>query len=397
MNSKRNERLFFPEDWLFVVGVNLMTMTKLRFGEAPIGPGEITILLWIMIKVIFRKRCKHKIHRINLISKYFWIILIITLSIGALLNILFFQYHIGYHNVLSYLFCFTIVIVLCNYASAEMVCIYINRIVFVGTIIFGVVYILSSLGPLYTFAHANSYRFTGGANNPNQLAALICAFPPVALMNCRKKVLERSVICSVGWILIALISVFVGRTIYSDALNAAWLIAIPAYIYARLTQFPGSNGRVIRIVALILFLLIVIFNNEWIGARVLAWFNGIDEGGSRAFYWGTAFKIVLRSGFLGLGPGSFAGYYYLAEAHNTLIDFMMQGGIVLTGYVGFLLIYLFLRLENNPFFFSAYVSMLLVCMGHFFGRQPVFYLYLTYFFALSEKVETFPYSKQTVL
>ena len=177
--------------------------------------------------------------------------------------------------------------------------------------------------------------------------------------------------------------------IRSDAITGAWCITFffTFYLSTYTSVFSKRNGLIIRIILFFVLSAVLIISYDFIFSKIVSFFNELDEGGSRAFLWSTGIETICDSYFLGLGAGSFAGYSHRSEAHNTIIDFMTQGGIIFILFFLFMLVDIFKRLRKDVFVAGAYIALVLLTMGHFVGRQPIFYVMLFFFFAYADKRE----------
>lgn len=376
-----------PVDHLLVAGILLGTMTKLRIAGLPVGPGEIFILLWGGLRLLTGNRIYDGNRDRDLLAVYYWVVMAVSFSIGTLVNYLFFGYGIMVHNIIAYFFAFFIIMILSYRVSCEELAEIIKHIILAGTLVFGGLYAMSQGGSIREFTYFVNVRYTGGAVNPNTLAFFFAPLPGAAVFFTANSFKRRLFLHSMGWSGIFILTLFIGFKTMSDAFIAAQALALVFYIYlSAFRMFAGNRGG--RIVMLLLMgLVIMLFFYDAVTVFIRDWFRAFDRDGSRSRLWLDGISQTMRSWLLGLGPGHFAGEGNRWEAHNTFIDFAMQGGILFTGYYLYLLIHIFNRLTGNLLICTSFMSLVFFSVGNFIGRQPVFYVFMYFYLCCAIETE----------
>lgn len=256
----------------------------------------------------------------------------------------------------------------------------------------------------------NETRWRHLSSNPNQFALMVLPLPFLALYFLRGR------FCTAGLFLVVfttVLALFLGWASQSDALAAAWVIGgvfvvigsvstlrrqrvLDSWRAARLTR------ETCRIASMAFILALMVCGSIWQFRQTAAEISGTlhhpisdlakarskngadsvlasNQVGTRYTLWYNAVVALERSPIFGLGPGAhsgFSGPFGGEEAHNTLLDWGSQAGIL-----GLLLL---LACSGWIFFTvvrSRHVSLggMLIALGvfsmfHFTMRQPIFWL-----------------------
>lgn len=223
-------------------------------------------------------------------------------------------------------------------------------------------------------------RYTGFSDNPNQLGALLCAYPPVAVA-CLWR--APTVWARVGWCLSLLATAGIATLVASNTVFSAYILSAMLWAVLRFNLWGGGQtrplqaGRVVATlaagsVAVIGFLL---YANESINK------TGDGDANGRFPLWLSAVEGILQSGFLGVGPGGQAGEagpFGGWEAHNFLLDITLQGGLLsLLAYL-LLLVGLLRQVMRSRSLLAATVLLAILTqqLSHYTARQPIAWLYV---------------------
>jgi hypothetical protein len=224
-----------------------------------------------------------------------------------------------------------------------------------------------------------SNRFTGGANNPNQLALYISCAILISFIVLEKPMTKM---------LFGVVFLFFGYISLSDAFLIA--VCVSVFVAIAVTVFPYKYFVFGFFVAFTAFLIFIFFLSVQFSTFFGEFWVQADEGGARLALYANglrAWSDNLFSFFIGNGAGSFSGLtapFQGAESHNTPIDVLASGGLLAFIAFYFLPAILVTRLY-------AAKERLLVCLlcglvafslFHFVARHPVwwFSIYLVAYF-----------------
>ena len=221
-------------------------------------------------------------------------------------------------------------------------------------------------------------RYSAFSQNPNQLALYLLPIPFVSLfiqtVESGRKIQSYTEI-----MLVVLLNIMT----FGKGLFVAWFVG-----FAIIGLF-GINGVFskkiitlkIGIVLIFLPLVYLILQPIWI-----ALYNGeapgsMDgQGEGRIVLWMNGLSAWLDAPFFGHGPGHYSGHvtpFEGVEAHNFFIDWLTAYGIA--GGMALLFFYLVLIkktiIDRSWIILALYASILTQALFHFYGRQPVYWLW----------------------
>jgi O-antigen ligase len=377
------------ESLLFAFGIVLTTMTNIRFSSLPIGPGEIVLGIWMVIVSIGLIKSRYIIEKENTFFIKYWVLFIVLMIIGGVISLVSDRFILNYvvYDLIAYAFSFSICLVLLYQGRLQLFIQKIKYCVVLGGVIFTFLALWHSMiSPSFFGLSLGGYRFTGGANNPNQLALFLSAIPFIAffLLVGTKKTNIRIVY---GTVLLG--TIFAGLETKSDGLVASWVMAtiilILAHIVRRIDR-PARLPVILLIISSIGF--IAVLNNELIYTTlnyIRNTFNELDQDGSRGSLWMQGLETFMGSPIFGFGPGPQLVYYgdYRFEVHNTFIDLLTQ-----IGFLGMLLHLWFLsksllKVRHSSILFTAMICLILFSASHFVLRQPIYWFYILSLIQLS--------------
>ena len=253
-----------------------------------------------------------------------------------------------------------------------------------------------SFGPWY-----GGVRFTGWAENPNQIALAVLLVPWLGLAVAAEDApgWRRNVVrvCALGAAPIALASA-------SDALAVSWLAGAGLYsllLWRRLAR-RGRRSFVALSVAYLLVPLAIAAAAVAAGPALLrlteragsATYNEGGQGSLRIILWRHGLQAWSVSPFFGLGPGAHSGEsgpFLGFEAHNTFIDWGSCAGLV--GILAYLAIFAWafrgLLARGRMALLCGLVMLLAFSAFHYVLRQPVFWFYFIALVVLSSGTGAF--------
>jgi O-Antigen ligase len=367
-------------DILFAFGLVLSISSQLRFGGTSIGPGDICLLVWLVL-MLGRTALQRGPVATPALSRMliFWLLFAVALSIGTItgfaldirLDPVWFL-----HDAVAYPFLAAISCVSVVGSYVE------DRLRRVGWLL-----IVMGTGSLaLQLAHGWGYlgfpntdpwywnRFRGWSANPDQLALLCLALALLPLHLADTAVRTRDRFIAVAC---AILPIYVGRLSHSDTFTIAMLIALPMFVVLKLAAWLHSSERKILVRSAVAWMAIVMLplilasvapllsvsagQTTTLAGAILKDHgrNAARETAVRLHLWSEAWQQGLESGLLGLGPGphlnipsSIVAARSLArytpkdiqhpalngtpnfEAHNTLLGLFTQGGLL--AILGFL-------------------------------------------------------------
>ncbi|PPQ32210.1 O-antigen ligase family protein [Rhodopila globiformis] len=362
-------------DILLACGLLLSTASQLRIGSLPIGPGELCLVAWLGLRVpalMLQRRLSFSpaFRRMGV----FWLCLSLSLALGTLTGLTKGEdYDPSWflHDLMAYPL---LAVVACMMVIGPQAAERLQRVAGMATDM-GIVSLclLLALGAgIVTIPGMDPWfweRFRGWSDNPNQLAVLTLGLVLIAL-----HVVEtaqtlgrwlRGMICLV-------LAIWVGRLSQSDGCTFAMIGAAMIFIAVKLRVwlFLQQPKRALRSSAA----WIAVFSLPFVvaagvplmlsspdTATTLA--ASLEKGGGkyasqeaelRFALWRQALRRGLESAMLGLGPGPHLqmpseiaadhvagldqrdnmqsptqGAAANYEAHNTPLDLLTQGGLIL--------------------------------------------------------------------
>ncbi len=363
-------------DLLLAVGILLSTASQLRPSAAPVGPGEVCLVIWIvlmigrqMVKLGIQFTFTPALSRLVI----FWLLFAVALSIGTLTGFAIGDVHdtsLFMHDVLAYLLiaAISVLCVLGPGAGARL-----HRVawflVTVGSATLAL-QVAQAWGSIGTGSLDPWYwdRLRGWSDNPNQLA-LLCAL--LGLLSLHLADVAASAPARIGAFGAAVLPIYVGRLTKSDTFVLVLVAAGPIFIALKLRTWLLSRQPRLTVRSASAWIAILALPLLFISAAPFGYSLAVEARGLvddlakdnergtektaqiRLQAWQQAIDRGLGSGMLGLGPGphlpipawilegrqnSSGEPKYLEhpeangtpnfEAHNTLLDIFTQGGFM---------------------------------------------------------------------
>jgi O-Antigen ligase len=362
------------QDLLLVLGIQLSTASQLRPAGAPIGPGEVCLVIWIAL-MLGRETFRFGPQFTPALSRLviFWLFFVVAQSIGTLAGFAIGDVHdssLFMHDVMAYPLLATIgmLSVVGPDAGSRL-----HRaawlLVTLGSAVlalqvaqaWGLVG-MGSIDPWYWD------RLRGWSENPNQLA-ILCAV--LGLLSLHLADVAASAPARIAAMGAAVLPIYVGRLTKSDTFGLVLVAAGPIFIALKLrtwllSHYPRLTVRAACAWIAILALPVLLVSATPFGYSLAVEAQGLAKDMAkgdqqdtektaqiRLQAWRQAIDRGLESGMLGLGPGPhlpipdliLAGRQdtsgepkYLEhpelngtpnfEAHNTLLDIFTQGGLM---------------------------------------------------------------------
>lgn len=252
-----------------------------------------------------------------------------------------------------------------------VICLFFCYLLLLHTLLFG-------SPPSWIIPEDGIDRFSGLSKNPNQLALSILPIPFFSIIAYIEGMKRKKIV-----ILELLAVFFLNFLVVGKGVLVAWFMSF-AFLFIIKFQFREKirinlnfiNLRIIYISAILIFCFILfyfLYTGAFPGSQE-------DQGGIRLHLWRSGFFAWMDSPFLGHGPGHYSGLfspYEGMESHNLIIDWLSAYGIF-----GFFIFFIFIFhtiilafLKYDWIILGFIASLLIQSMFHFYGRQPIFWLW----------------------
>lgn len=365
----------------------LLVLTELRIPGLPIGMGEILLLI-CCIALLSRKRSSDAMDMVSYrMMRQFWILMFIALFIGTVVNIFMIGYGIFFRTLIAYIFCCFVCITLAKFCTCKDIYDIVYKIVQIGIIFFFFLYLYGTYVDSSLFGMELFYgriRFTGGAKNPNQTALFFSVIPFFSFYRFKEEFSKQKLLKAVWWGLLTITSVYLGCATKSEAIFGAWIIGLIFALYRLLfIKIKSLVNRICLVLFTVGIILLLFFQKIY--DYIYIWLEGLDKDGSRQQLWVDGIIVFKDSFFLGLGPGSYSGPSNTWEAHNTLIDFAVQGGILAVICLLVLFYKSYKGIQYDIIISAGVIVLFAFTMAHFAGRQPIYYLYIIMFISMRSR------------
>ena len=362
-------------DVLLAAALMLSTASQLRVGGLPFGPGELCLVAWLGLRApqIFTQSGLSLSPAFRRMGT-FWVLLTVGLAIGTLFGLTtgeiydpsWFLHDCFAYPLLAAVSCAMVA----GAAAARRLQNVARAMIGLGVPTFAL--LLAQASGILSVPSIDPWfweRFRGWSDNPNQLAVLCLSLALVALHG-----IETAQRASQWWcaMLCLVLAVWVGRLSQSDGCTFALLAAGLVFTAMKMRAWLVMRAPKItlRTAAAWIIILAMPFAAATIAPIVLSTPNAISslvsslakDGGKyadsetklRLALWSEAFERSARSGMLGLGPGPHLqmppeiaadhanginergeiqsphqGAAANYEAHNTPLDLLTQGGLIL--------------------------------------------------------------------
>ena len=360
----------FAVETLLGIGLGLGYLTSLRF-IGKIGLSEIIILISIII--LFLKNYKvffiYKRNLENYIKIYILFVLILQLPLVTLTTSLITDYNLDPKYIISFIMGGVLAFLLSNasqfnefnFSKLTLFFFY----TFVGTNLITFIFFPSSI---------ESYRYTGGAENPNQLA--IYASSLSLLLIIYQKKLAIIALPVIVWIVLQTKSDNYLLTIYLTIIF--YLVFV--FFFHSTHKFSLRVIFFLIISTLVSSVLINVYSDELLELWLVA-----DTGNLRGTLIKNGLVVVSQSPIVGWGVGSFSGYtpFGFKEAHSTPIDLATQLGIIFPIlFYGIMIVAMFRKIFDKEYLVAAFIVGFIVSgLFHYTARHFTFWVEFSIFYS----------------
>lgn len=374
MHQKYNLKIK-PVEMLLGLGLGLGYMTSLRF-LGPIGIAELMVLvaIFLLFQLVGKSIFRYEMNTAGLIKIYMIIAVYMLLPFMTLVTALFVGLKTDPQYIISFMMGITLSFLIVEALKVKKI----NM----GNIVlwFAYAYIFTNIITIFLFPSSlESDRYTGAADNPNQL--MFYASSASLLLVIYHTKLSFLLVPIITWITLKSAS---------DAYTLTLFVTAAIYIFIFLLfgkRFSFGVGLTFAMIIGLSTLYFILTN--YLEEIILIW-QSADQGGSRSSLLIHAFEVTLTSPIFGYGAGNFSGIedvFQYWEAHNTYLDLSMQFGIIFPAIIYFVFFaFMFNRIKNGFYLQAAFVAAFIVSgLFHFSGRHfffwvefAIFYYYVFY-------------------
>jgi hypothetical protein len=367
-------------DSLLAFGLLLSTATQLRFGETPFGPGELCLVIWLVLFLCRQAGRPAPASNAALTRVVtFWLILIVAESIGAIVGFatdLFVDTVHMIHDVIAYFFLFGVACTMAIELASEP-----RRR--------RVTWLIVLLG-----AASLSFwtRLKGWSQDANQLG-LVAALLTVISIHLADT--ATALVKMVAAAACAALAFFVGVLTQSDSFTIGILAAGAVFLAIKCSLWLATfkRGLTFRaaLISLALLGLPVLAVDaiplapavaDRVEAKSEALYNEDNQGDARFHLWAEAYDKGMGAAMLGLGPGPHLTKKawkhsppYKFESHNTPLELFTQGGLLAFLAIAWLYTSLLLATTRArlPALAALSCAVVVFSMFHFIIRHPIFW------------------------
>lgn len=353
---------------LLAVTAILAPMTGARLGK--VGPAEVLAVGWCVFALL-----RFRDVRVAEREMFFWVTLWAAMLCGTYVGIGLTPDETQVSGIANWFFLGAVALVVSSVATSALSIadleLILRRIAIGAVVIYGILYLYSVtismtfLGLPLWFA---GVRYSGGGENPHQLALLMVLVIGVATREVTRRAPVRHRVIY-GGVLVA--AVFLGRATQSSTLEVAVLAGLLVWTVVLARHHFGSRGAVV-VTSLVLSISIPF--SEAVRGALLSFVESDANGEGRIRLWSDLGDVLDVSPIVGLGPGTHANNG-TSEFHNSLLDFFALGGLVaaaaVVAYVGAALIRMW---RADPGLAAIAVSLAAYGVAGFSFRRLVFWI-----------------------
>jgi O-antigen ligase/polysaccharide polymerase Wzy-like membrane protein len=426
-------------DVVLAFGLLLSLATQLRLSIVPIGPGELCLALWLLLSAI-RLVLGPGLTPSPVLAKLttFWSVFAVAMCIGTMTAIVIGDIHDPpwfWHDLVSYAFVAALSILIIADGRA------IERLGRVSSLlaVFGTAFLLLQIAAALDVIDVAGIdpwewdRMRGFTQNANQLAMFCLVLGLIGLHLLENAHHRAKQLFGFA----ALVTSFItGRLTKSDAFLLAAVVTAPLYMAHRSRRWLEVRTRQVGVLLLFLLLpsiaipalLLVVTSDAEPGQQmeelaIASSREGNDVSAKLRFQiWGSAIDRALDSGLLGLGPGPHLpvpraialgrkestteeenvvhpalGAVPNFEAHNTALDLLVQGGVIVllaTCWLGLVAAGMTLRARTDALS-TLLCGLAVYSLFHFTFRQPMTWFVVVFCWMTAYSRIANPWEEQT--
>lgn len=370
----------FPQDWLLIAAIILAPMTELRVWK--VGPAEALCLLWCVfqLRYVLSLRIKDPFF-------VFWGLFLCITLVGTCYGEWFYPDQSNINGLLTWCYFAFVSLATCaglRQRSSEQL----MKMLIWASSASAVWYLFLYLYSLYVspyFLGANlwyySTRFTGGADNPHQVAMLLCVVMLVlfsAAVEREKGVRRWGVLVLAG---AAAFLLFETRS--STALAAAFCslcLMVVIYLFRMVV-----HARWARFLCLAIPLILGLIFAEQLYDAFLRWLASDSNGMGRLELFAQFPDAFWKSPIFGLGPGGHVLEGKVDEFHNTYLEVFAMSGLIGMGIFLWFSVTLFKKIRRSPVSLIVVTALYVYGLAGFGMRRLIYWIMISFAFLIAEK------------
>lgn len=390
-----NIRSLTFSDFILIIGISMSSMTSLRIWKA--GPSEILLLLWSFY--IFYK------YSLNIEVSYigcFWLVWTYLITIGMLICLNFYPEQSLPSEIFTYYYYPIITLGLYNGLKRKPLSVVFNllKLIFLlSGLLFGLLYLYGLVVSKSFFGiplFYGSVRFTGGANNPHQLALFTGAMFFIGIYLSFQTYSKKT--DNIIYLIFTLFFLIISIGTLSSTLIAATVLSLLIGSVFWIKNLPDKFCTAILFSFLSILLLITLYYKlDFLIQYIAEWIANDPNGEGRLILWLSVPDTIKKSVLFGLGPGRHA--IGGAIFHNSYLEIFAMSGIL--GSINFLIFFwhTFKLLNNNTFLFMIFCFLLGYNVAGFAMNRVAFWIVVIFLLAISEKntISRNPVTKKRIL
>lgn len=371
-------------DWILIAGITLSPMNELRIWK--IGPGEALIALWCLghWREIFNLKLSH-------FFILFWVPFLAVITLGMIYCRTHYPKESSLEGLITFFYFFFISIGIysgfTNKCSARIKRLYYTLgVVCAGWFFF--LYIYSNTVSR-TFLGANLWyynsRFSGGANNPHQVAVTLSAifFSNITQLTDPKIKLEKKILP----LLASFASIILAMETKSSTLLAAYSLSLTLFVYyLAMRKLSDRKQRWLAssVLLAILIVFVGLFRN-WILRMSYEWLESDANGLGRLSIFKSITYTLEKNWLIGLGPGVH-GFNGRIEYHNSYLEILAMGGVIGIAIFTLFTVRLFRLLSVSPNMLFGMIPVYAYGLGGFSMRRTIFWVMCAILTAYAENL-----------
>ena len=316
--------------------------TGLRLPGLPFGPGEVLLATWLaFVGFLLLRGLKVHLGPTFRVFLLYWLVAFTLLGLGALVASATGRMNIDSagHDTLAFVLqamfvCSAVMFVddKAFYVAVARRTLFLFAFFATGILVVGYI----SPGVLGFEIWYGGIRYSGWANNPNQMALFALPMPFIGWYLLRQ---ARGFASRLAYVIAIGACIVVGIETKSDGLRVAWLGSTSLLgLWAWYSSLVTPRGRFLYITFVIAPIVAVsmtiAFGEEFVDRLELAvhdMYEEGDQGEGRVVRWTNGIRAIMQSPLVGFGPGRYSGEtapFQDKEAHNSLIDWGASTGVL---------------------------------------------------------------------
>lgn len=370
-------------DYFLIISVILSPMTDLRIWK--IGPAELLVFIWCLLN--YRKILKVKLNNYHFV---FWLFFISSIIFGTAYGITFYPEQVFASQIFTWIYLAFISIAIYGSLQTKKVLeieLILQKISIYGTLWYTLLYIYSLLvAPTFFNAslwYGSGLRFTGGGNNPHQIAVFLSSIIFINFMFFSKTIKIKGKIL---YGVLILLGLFLSNETASSTLLLSIVITFGIFLfYKTYSYFPNNKQKIVKIIILVILFLIFLTSYNLFYDIFISWVSADPNGLGRFDIFSSFGDTLQKSPIVGLGPGTHA-YGGIIEYHNTYLEIIAMSGVV--GSVIFLIYTwkIFNKVKKVPFLFFIILPLYFYGLAGFAMRRLAYWAIFMIVITLTEKI-----------